>query len=159
MLFAVTWMFYEWIQHPALHKHHDQTMTNFEWNLLHGLWAHANLVEWFPLVSFCDIKPVSHLFYCLNLKNRKSPANILTSNQCCYIENETKSDVGFSTLHNVDTTSVRESVKTTLHNVEATLHKVGTTLIQCCFSLASMLVKAILNPIGLVMIMALQIDE
>ena len=45
------------------------------------------------------------------------------------------------------------------NNVETTLHNVGTTLIQRCFNLASTLVKAILNPIGLVMIMDLQIDE
>ena len=35
----------------------------------------------------------------------------------------------------------------------------GTRLIQRCFNLASTLVKAILNPVGLVMIMDLQIDE
>ena len=75
------------------------------------------------------------------------PASISTSDQrCCNVadieitlskvENETKSDVGFSALHNV-----------------------GTTLLQHCFNLAWTLVKAILNPIGLVMIMHLQIDE
>ena len=31
MFFAVTWIFYAWIQHPALHKHHDQAMTKFQW--------------------------------------------------------------------------------------------------------------------------------
>ena len=51
------------------------------------------------------------------------------------------------------------NVETTLHNVETTLHNVGTTLIQRCFNLASTLVKTILNPIGLVMIMDLQIHE
>ena len=45
------------------------------------------------------------------------------------------------------------------NNVETTLHDVGTTLIQRCLNLASTLVKAILNLIGLVMIMDLQIDE
>ena len=45
------------------------------------------------------------------------------------------------------------------NNVETTLHNVGTTLIQRCFNLASTLVKTILNPIGLVMIMDLQIHE
>ena len=69
-----------------------------------------------------------------------------------------QSDVRFSTLHNVDTMSVL-NVETTLHNVETTLHNVGTTLIQRCFNLASTLVKTILNPIGLVMIMDLQIHE
>ena len=89
------------------------------------------------------------------------PASISTSDQnCCNVvdieitlsevENEPKSDVGFSVLHNVDTT---------LHNVETTLHNVGTTLLQRCFNLAWTLVKTILNPIGLVMIMHLQIDE
>ena len=39
------------------------------------------------------------------------------------------------------------------NNVETTLHNVEIALIQCCFNLASTLVKAILNPIGLVMIM------
>ena len=89
------------------------------------------------------------------------PASISISDQrCCNVvdieitlfevENETKSDVGFSALHNVDTT---------LHNVETILHNVGTTLLQHCFNLAWTLVKAIFNPIGLVMIMHLQIDE
>ena len=45
------------------------------------------------------------------------------------------------------------------NNVETTLHNVETTLIQRCFTLASTLVKTILNPIGLVMIMDLQIHE
>ena len=72
MLFAVTWIFYEWIQHPALHKHHGQAITKFQWNLLHGLRAYANLVKRFPLASFCDSKPVSHVCYCLNHNNRKS---------------------------------------------------------------------------------------
>ena len=51
------------------------------------------------------------------------------------------------------------NVETTLHNVETTLHNVGTTLIQRYFNLASTLIKTILNPIGLVMIMDLQINE
>ena len=51
------------------------------------------------------------------------------------------------------------NVKTTLHNIKTTLHNVGTTLIQRCFNLASALVKALLSPIGLVMIMDLQIAE
>ena len=71
MFFAVTWIFYEWIQHHALHKLHDQAMT-FQWNLLHGLRAYARLVEWFPLASICDSKPVSHVCYCQNHNNRKS---------------------------------------------------------------------------------------
>ena len=90
------------------------------------------------------------------------PANISASDQSCFsfvdqrcrwsdVENETKSDVGFLTLHNVDTTSVPDG-ETTLRNVETTLHNVGTMLIQRYFNLASTLVKAILNPIRLVMI-------
>ena len=51
------------------------------------------------------------------------------------------------------------NVEATLHNVETTLHNVGTTVIQRCFNLATTLVKVILNPVGLVMIMDLQIDE
>ena len=43
------------------------------------------------------------------------------------------------------------------NNVEATLHNAGTTLIQRCFNLV--LVKAILNPIGLVMIVDCEIVE
>ena len=35
-----------------------------------GLWAYANLAEWFPLTSFCDSKPASHVCYCLNHNNR-----------------------------------------------------------------------------------------
>ena len=66
MFFAVTWIFYQWIQHHALHKHHDQAMI-FQWNLLHGLRAYVNLVEWFSLASICDSKPVSHGYYCLNM--------------------------------------------------------------------------------------------
>ena len=72
MFFGVTWIFYEWIQHPALHKHHGQAITKFQWNLLHGLRPYANLVKRFPLASFCDSKPVSHVCYCLNHNNRKS---------------------------------------------------------------------------------------
>ena len=41
-----------------------------------------------------------------------------------------------------------------LHNVEKMSHNVGTTLIQCCFNLASTLVKGMY-----VMIMDLQIEE
>ena len=51
------------------------------------------------------------------------------------------------------------NLETTLHNVETVLHSVGTTLIQRCFKLVSTLVKTILNPIGVVMIMDLQIHE
>ena len=43
------------------------------------------------------------------------------------------------------------------NNVETTLHNAGTTLIQRCFKLV--LVKAILNPIGLVMIVDCEIVE
>ena len=45
------------------------------------------------------------------------------------------------------------------NNVKTTLHNFGTTLIQCCFNLASTLVKAILNPIKLVMIVDCEIVE
>ena len=38
------------------------------------------------------------------------------------VEDKTKSDVGFSTLHNVDTTLVPD-VETTLHNVDTTLYQ------------------------------------
>ena len=72
MFFAVTWIFYEWIQHHALHKHHNQAVIKFQWNLLHGLRTYANLVEWFPLASICDSKPAIHVCYCLNHNNRKS---------------------------------------------------------------------------------------
>ena len=65
---------------------------------------------------------------------------------------------GFSTLHNTDATSVPD-VEAMLHNIETKLHNVGTTLIQRCFNLVSMLDKTILNSIGLVVIMDLQIDE
>ena len=51
------------------------------------------------------------------------------------------------------------NVKTMLCNVRTMLHNVGKTLIQRCFNLASTLVKAILNPIELVMIMHLEIHE
>ena len=44
------------------------------------------------------------------------------------------------------------NVETTSHNVGTTLHNDGTTLIECCFNLASTLVKPLLNPIGLVII-------
>ena len=45
------------------------------------------------------------------------------------------------------------------NNVETTLHNIGTTLILRCFNLGSTLVKAILNPIGLVMIVDCEIVE
>ena len=61
-------------------------------------------------------------------------------------------------MRNVDTTPV-PNVETTLHNVQTTLLNVGTTLMQRCFNLASTLVKAILNPIGLVMIVDCEIVE
>ena len=51
------------------------------------------------------------------------------------------------------------NAKTTLHNVKTTFYNVGSTLIQCCFNLASTLVKAILNPVRLMMIMDLQIHQ
>ena len=38
----------------------------------HALRSYANLVEWFPLVSFCDSKPVSQVCHCLNHNDRKS---------------------------------------------------------------------------------------
>ena len=51
------------------------------------------------------------------------------------------------------------NVETTLHNVEITLHNVGKMLIQRCFNVALTLVKAILNPIRLVMIVDCEIVE
>ena len=51
------------------------------------------------------------------------------------------------------------NVEITLHNIETMLYNVGTTLIQRCFNLASTLVKAVLNPIGLVMILDCEIVE
>ena len=84
MFFAVTWICYEWIQHHALHNLHDQAMA-FSWNLLHGLRAYARLVEWFPLVSICDSKPVSHVCYCLNHKNRKSDFSKLCTKNDGYL--------------------------------------------------------------------------
>ena len=46
-------------------------------------------------------------------------------------------------------------VKTTLHKVETTFHNIGKSLYQRCFNVASILVKGILNPVGLVMIIDL----
>ena len=100
-------------------------------------------------------------------QNNLNPANISTSDQ------------RFSTLWiNVEITLIRRwEWKKIQHrifnvaqrwynlsgwhwnNVETTLHNVGTTLIQRCLNLSSTLVKAILNLIGLVMNMDLQIDE
>ena len=51
------------------------------------------------------------------------------------------------------------NVEITLHNIETMLYNVGTTMIQRCFNLASTLVKAVLNPIGLVMIVDCEIAE
>ena len=74
-----------------------------------------------------------------------TPVNISTSDQRCFkvvdqrlsdVENETKSDIRFSTLRNFD-----------------------TTLYQHFFNIASTLVNAISNPVGLVMIMDLQMRE
>ena len=50
------------------------------------------------------------------------------------------------------------NVEITLHNNE-TLYNVGTKLIQRCFNLASTLVKAVLNPIELVMTVDCEIVE
>ena len=60
------------------------------------------------------------------------------------VENKTKCNVGFSTLQNFDTTSVPD---------------IDSNLYQRCFNLASTLVKTILNLIGLVMIMDMEIGE
>ena len=49
--------------------------------------------------------------------------------------------------------------QTTIHNVKTTLQNVGATLIQRCFNLALTLVKAILNSVGLVMIVDCKIVE
>ena len=83
------------------------------------------------------------------------PVNISMSDQRCFNVEITlirrwKWNKIFN-VHMVDTSSVPD-VETTLRNDE-------TTLYQGCFNLTSMLVKAILNPIGLVMIMDLQIHE
>ena len=102
------------------------------------------------------------------------PASISTSDQRCF-------NVVDQRWNNVDTTLKmkqnptsdfqrcttliqRESPtmkkrRAALHNVQTTLPNVGTTLVQRFFNPASTLVKAILNPIGLVMVMVLQIDE
>ena len=61
-------------------------------------------------------------------------------------------------MHNVDTTSVPD-VETASKQCYTTSKQRYTTLIQRCFNLALTLVKTILNPIGIVMIMNLQIDE
>ena len=53
----------------------------------------------------------------------------------------------------------RLTLKQRRNNVTQRRNNFGKTLMQCCFNLASTLVKAILNPIGLVMIMDLQTDE
>ena len=45
------------------------------------------------------------------------------------------------------------------NNVETTLHNIDTTFYKRCFNVASTLVKAISNPIELLIIMNLQIDE
>ena len=84
------------------------------------------------------------------------------------VENETKSDVGFSTLHNVNTKSVSE-VKSTLHNVNTTVFQrcttsfqrcfnVDMTLSQRCFNVVSTSVKAISKSIWVVKSMNLQKD-
>ena len=62
----------------------------------------------------------------------------------CFVENKTKYNVGFSTLQNFDTTSLPD---------------IDSNLYQRCFNLASTLVKTILNLIGLVVIMDMQINE
>ena len=63
------------------------------------------------------------------------------------VENETKFDVGFSKLHNVDTTSVSD--------VETMSKQLCTTLHQRCFNVASTLVRSLLYRIELVMIIDL----
>ena len=87
---------------------------------------------------------------------------------CCYWDQRWNNDdptlkmkQNLTTLQRWYNVSARRwnKVETTSHNVETTLHNIGLTLIQRCFNLASTLVKTILNPIGLVMIMDLQIHE
>ena len=95
------------------------------------------------------------------------PANISTSDQRCF-------EVVDQRWNNVDPTlKMKQNPMSDFqlaqrwynvsawhwNNVETTLHNVGTTMIQRCFNLASTLVKAILNPIGLVMIGDCEIVE
>ena len=65
-----------------------------------------------------------------------------------HVENVTKSKVGFSTLHNVDTTSVSKQRR----------KNVDTTFSQC-FTVASTLWEAISKPIGLVISTDFQIGD
>ena len=60
------------------------------------------------------------------------PANISTLDQCCFNivdQNKTKSDLGFSTFHNVNTTSVLD-VEKTLEQRYKTPKQRCTTLVQ-----------------------------
>ena len=75
-------------------------------------------------------------------KSQDFSINISTSDQHCGstlklsrsdVENETKFDVGFSTLHKVDTAS-HSDVEVTLHNIEKTSKRRCRTLIQRCIN-------------------------
>ena len=70
---------FDWVINPFLSwvmfsvkKVSFPAKTAVQWNLLPGLWAYSNLVEWFPLASSCHSKPVCYVCYCLNHDNRKS---------------------------------------------------------------------------------------
>ena len=98
-----------------------------------------------------------------------SPANSSTSNQPCLnvvnIEitltprwkwNKIRRRIFNVAPHWYNISARRWSkVKTTLHKVETTLHNIGKSLYQRCFNAASILVKGILSPVGLVMIIDL----
>ena len=106
------------------------------WWIRHFYWKLFNVCLIFPNQHF---KVGSTLFqYCRS-----------TLKYCwSHVENVTKSNVGFSTLHNVDTTSVSKQRR----------KNVDTTFSQC-FKVASTLWEAISKPIGLVISTDFQIDD
>ena len=97
------------------------------------------------------------------------PANISTSDQRCFnVVDPRWNNVDATLKMKQNPTSDFKRCTTLIQRQRQTLkqrrsnvtqrNNSGTTLIQRCFNLVSTLVKAILNPIGLVMIMDLQID-
>ena len=92
------------------------------------------------------------------------PASISTSDQRCFnVVDQRWNNVDTTLKMKQNPTSDFQRCTTLIQRQCPTLkqrrNNVGTTLIQRCFNLASTLVKTILNPIGLVMIMDLQIHE
>ena len=139
------------------------------------LWNFTNFIK--PLIETNDscslfVSKLSHILHSGPMMSMLFlSANISTSDQLCFNvvdQRWNNFDLTLKMKQNPTldfercTTLIQRqcpTLKQRRNNVIQLRNNVGTTLIQRYFNLASTLVKAILNPIGLVMIMDLQIDE